>query len=370
MLIKPASGSCNLQCKYCFYHDVTEKRSIKNYGMMKELTLENVVKQGFESAERFITFAFQGGEPTLRGLEFYKTFHEYVNKYNTKLIQVRYVLQTNGIIIDEDWAKFFHNHNYLIGLSLDGPKDINDLHRVNANNKGSFKTIMQTSKLFDQYKVEYNILTVVNKKVARHGAKIYNFLKKQGFKYMQFIPCLDELGKKAGNNPYSLTPDDYSQFLINIFDLWYKDIKSSQGISIRMFDNILSILLGFPAESCDMQGKCSANTVVEADGSVYPCDFYVIDNWKLGNINSDPLEQMLQNDIAKEFVAISKKLPETCNECSYYMVCRGGCRRHKEFIVEKNMSVNYFCSTYKTFYEYSLPRFKEIAKEISQNMRR
>jgi len=368
ILIKPASGSCNLNCRYCFYHDVTDKREIKNYGMMSEDTLENLVKQGLNSVSRFITFAFQGGEPTLRGLDFYKTLHKYVEKYNKNNIQVNYALQTNGIIIDEEWAKFFHEHNYLIGLSLDGPKDINDLHRIDKKDKGSYNSIMQTAKLFDKYQVEYNILTVVNKKVAQHVTKIYNFFKKNNFKYLQFIPCLDELGKEAGNSPYSLTPKVYGEFLVNLFNLWYRDIIKGEGISIRMFDNILSILMGYPAESCDMQGRCSANAVIEADGSVYPCDFYVLDEWKLGNINNDILEDMLVNDVAKQFINVSINISDECRNCQYFGVCRGGCRRHKEPINNDNPSMNYFCLSYKAFYSQTLPRFQEIARNISNSM--
>jgi uncharacterized protein len=364
MLIKPASSSCNLKCKYCFYFDVAENREIQNYGIMSLDTLETLVMKAFEYGEHFVGFAFQGGEPTLAGLEFYKKLIELQQKYNTKKLRVTNSIQTNGTLINEDWAKFLAENNFLVGLSLDGPKEIHDLNRIDARGFGSYKNLEKTIEFFNKYKVEYNILCVVTKSVSRHIEKIYNYYFKKGFKYLQFIPCLDELGMEPGSNPYSLQSESYEEFLKKLFDLWYRDVKLGKGVSIRMFDNILQMLLGYPPESCDMAGRCTANTIVEADGSVYPCDFYVLSQWKLGNLKDNTLEEMLNGDKAKEFVGVSIGMAEECRSCEYVRLCRGGCRRHYEPILEDKLGSNYFCKAYKGFYGYTLPRFYEIARQF------
>lgn len=365
MLIKPASGNCNLRCKYCFYYDVIHKREVTNYGMMSEDTLEALVKKAFDYAENRVTFAFQGGEPTLATLDFFKKFIAFIEKYNTNKIEVHKALQTNGMIIDDEWAKFFYENEFLIGLSLDGHKDVHNYYRIDAKGDGSFNQIMKTYQVFDRYKVMYNILCVVNRHVAKHPRKIYNFYKKQGFEYLQFIPCLDELNDEPGQNPYSLTPELYEGFLKSIFDLWYEDFQAGRGISIRMFDNILQMILGYPPESCDMNGHCSVNAVVEADGSIYPCDFYVLDEWKLGNIRELDLVDIVRCDRAKTFIQESVNTDPECKTCEFYRICRSGCKRHKEPKVDGNYGKNYFCATYKGFYKYTLPRFIEVARKVS-----
>src|SRR3712207_4965939 len=193
MLIKPASSNCNLRCTYCFYYDICNNREIKSFGMMKLNLLETIVKRAFNEAEQNCTFAFQGGEPTLVGIDFYREFINFVKKYNTRNINVFYSIQTNGTTINEDWAKFFKENNFLVGISLDGTKEIHDKYRLDTNKKGSFNKIMSNIQILNKYKVEYNILTVVNKNTSRHIDKIYKFFKKQDFRFLQFIPCLDPI---------------------------------------------------------------------------------------------------------------------------------------------------------------------------------
>ncbi|WP_315110290.1 anaerobic sulfatase maturase [Clostridium intestinale] len=365
VLIKPASGSCNLKCKYCFYNDVAENREEKNYGLMNYDTLEVLVKKVFEYGEYSVGFAFQGGEPTLIGIDFYKHLIELQKKYNVKKLKINNAIQTNGMKIDDEWAKFLSENNFLVGLSLDGPKEVHDLNRIDINGIGSYKRIEKTIESFNKYGVEYNILCVVTKSVARHIQKIYTYYKKKGFNYLQFIPCLDELGEEAGNNPYSLTPEVYAQFLKTLFDLWYRDFMEGKRISIRMFDNILQIMLGYRPESCDMSGTCSANLVVEANGACYPCDFYVLDKWKMGSIVEDDIKDLLQGETAREFIEVSLK-KDSCNGCQFISICKGGCRRHYEPIGEEGLGKNYFCSSYKDFYNYTVSKFQEVARIVSR----
>lgn len=364
VLIKPVSSTCNLYCRYCFYHDVAENRNQFNYGIMTEETLETIVRKTLEYGEYQVGFAFQGGEPTIAGLDFYRHFLELQQKYNQKRVKIRNIIQTNGMLIDDDWARFLVENRFLVGLSLDGPKDLHDLNRIDISGKGSYNRVMKTVALFNRYRVEYNILSVVNRSVARHIGKIYNFFVKQGFQYLQFIPCLDGLGIAPGQSLYSLTPEIYGDFLKRLFDLWYHDFKSGHRISIRMFDNILQILLGYSPESCDMNGYCSANLVIEADGSAYPCDFYVLDQWKLGNVAVNDLKELLASVTAQAFVKVSYELTKACRQCEAFAICRGGCRRHYEPIDSAQEGKNYFCPAYQEFYRYALPRFYEIIKII------
>lgn len=362
VLIKPASSLCNMRCKYCFYADVSDKREVKSFGIMSDETLEVMVRKIFDYADDYCGFAFQGGEPTLAGLDFYKKLIELQNEYNTKKIKVQNSLQTNGYIIDDEWAEFLAKNNFLVGLSLDGYKDIHNSLRIDANGEGTFDKVMNASKLFDKYKVEYNILCVVNNFVARHSEKVYAFFKKNNFKYLQFIPCLD--GFDAKQEDYSLKNSRYLSFLKIIFNNYYSDFIKGQYISVRNFDNYIGILAGQPPENCAMNGVCTCYFVVEGDGSVYPCDFYVLDEYKLGNINSDSFEDMLKTDIAINFVGVSKHIDENCKECKWLQLCRGGCKRNREPCIDGKPSLNIYCSAYKEFFEYSYMKMTEILKRL------
>lgn len=366
VLIKPASGNCNLRCKYCFYHSVTENRAVKSYGIMEYDTLDIIVKKTLQFADHICTFAFQGGEPTLAGFDFYKKLIELQKKYNTKNVKINNALQTNGIAINDEWAEFLAQNNFLIGISLDGPKDIHDILRFDAKGKGSFNTVMSTINLFNKHKVEYNILFVVNSYVARHVSKVYNFFKKNKFEYIQFIPCLDPLDEKPGSYDFSLTPERFTYFLKNLFDLWYDDIIKGNMISIRYFDNLVMMLMGHRPEACGMSGVCSCEFVIEANGGVYPCDFYVIDEWYLGNIKESEFEELRHSDTCNKFIDVSKHVDPQCKECKWINLCRGGCRRSREPFVDGKPSLNYFCPSYKEFFEYASPKLQHLASLFSR----
>jgi len=361
LLIKPSSSLCNMRCKYCFYSDVSENRSMGSYGLMSEDTLEVLVKRAFEYADEEVSFAFQGGEPTLVGIDFYKKLIEFQDKYNINNIKVSNSIQTNGYVIDDTWALFFANNGFLVGLSLDGIKETHDFMRVDAMGKGTFERTVKAAEILRKNKVEFNILCVVNNFVARYPKKVYEQLKK--YKYLQFIACVDPLsGEKES---YSLTAERYSGFLKQTFDLYYRDLMSGNYISVRNFDNYIGILLRRPPESCAMCGYCTCYGVVEGDGSVYPCDFYVLDEWKLGDLRDKGFDEMLRSDKAKEFVETSYFVSDECKICKYYALCRGGCRRDREPFAEEKPQLNRHCKVYKEFFDYSISRMLEIAKKIS-----
>ncbi|MDF2541309.1 MAG: anaerobic sulfatase maturase [Herbinix sp.] len=370
ILIKPVSGSCNLNCDYCFYYDVMNHRAVKNYGFMTLESLEQIVIKSFQYADQFVGFAFQGGEPTLAGLPFYEKLMEYIHKYNTRNIAVSLSMQTNGIAIDREWAEFFKKNNFLIGISMDGPKEIHNLNRKDRSGEGSFLKVQRAVQILTHQGVEFNVLCVVTKDVAQHATKVYQFYKRNRIQYIQFIPCLDDFDERQEVKSYTLLPEDYGKFLCNLFDLWYQDFKRGERISIRMFDNILFMLLGEPPESCDMNGVCSANAVIEGDGSVYPCDFYVLDQYLLGNIHDHGFEELKSCKVASDFVSSSNGMDAKCKGCKFLYLCRTGCRRHKVSNDQDTIGKNYFCSSYEMFYEYTLSRFREVAICLTTGKRR
>jgi uncharacterized protein len=361
LLIKPASGHCNLRCSYCFYHDLTSIREAGNFGIMSEDIMESTVSKALASGADSVLFAFQGGEPFLAGLEFYETLIKTVEKYNDRNITVQYVIQTNGTLIDENWASFLAEHRFLIGVSLDGPKEIHDLNRKDGRQSGSFNRVMRGIEILDKHGAEYNILTVVNKAVAQHIQKVFNFFKKNGFRYLQFIPCLDPLEQVQGQNPYSLTPELYEKFLIQLFDLYYKSATENQYVSIRYFDNLVQMLMGQPPESCGMSGICACQFVVEGNGNVYPCDFYCIDRCCMGNIKDLSIDELFQSPQAQAFIKESFHVDPACRACPFYPVCRGGCKRYREPFTEGKPGLNIYCRSDRSFFDQCLPRLRRLA---------
>lgn len=364
MLIKPASSLCDLRCKYCFYSDITKKRDIENFGIMSVDTLEVIVKKAFEYAEgAFCTFAFQGGEPTLAGFDFFQELIEFQKKYNKNNVAVHNAIQTNGVGLSEKWASFFADNKFLVGISLDGTEHINNLYRTKGDLEGTFGDIMNTISLFNAKRVEYNILTVVSKTAARNITEIYNFYKENNFSYQQYIPCLDPLYEERGSYEYSLTPKAYEKFLKRLFDLWFDDIEHGVFIYNRYFENLVGMLKGYPPEICNMMGRCTCQNVIEADGGVYPCDFYVLDKYKIGNILEDDFESISKNRKTLGFVETSLRTEEKCRNCSWFKLCRGGCRRDRDF-GQPEITHNYYCSSYKNFFEYSFERLSYLAEKF------
>lgn len=365
-LIKPASGNCNIRCRYCFYHDVAENRGVSSYGMMSDETLEALIEKALATADGSCSFGFQGGEPTLAGLDFFRKVVALQKQYNRKGLRISNAIQTNGMVLDAEWAAFLAENHFLVGLSLDGTKEIHDANRLDPAGKGTFNRVLRTAQLLTAKKVEFNILTVVTRQSARHIDRIYGFFRRSGLNWLQFIPCLDPLGEERGSNPYSLTPEAYAKFLKTLFDLWYRDVKAGNFIYIRYFENLVGMAMGYPPESCGLSGRCVIQNVVEADGSVYPCDFYALDEWKLGNIRTDSIPGMMKSPAAQKFLAAPLDIPEKCRSCRHYAICRGGCRRDREPMRGDTLPLNYFCPAYEEFFDYAMPRLQELAYDAAR----
>lgn len=304
-----------------------------------------------------------GGEPTLVGLDFYRKLIAFEQKYNTRQIPIQNAIQTNGYGMDDAWAAFFAEHQFLVGLSIDGICATHDAYRKDAAGKDTFARIMHASDLLKQHGAEFNILTVVHRKITQKVSKIYQFYKKNGFRYQQYIACLDPFGA-AGQPEYSLSAEDYGRFLIELFDLWYLDLQKGEQPYIRQFENYISILLGIEPEACDMKGICSLQQVIEADGSVYPCDFFVLDAYRIGNIREDDFGQLLERGIEMRFVQDSVPQDADCRACRYFPVCRGGCGRHRLDSEGNRTGKNCFCKSYQMFFDARLPQLLQIAEQI------
>lgn len=357
IMMKPVSGKCNMDCSYCFYRDEINKREIGDYGLMKEETLEQIIKKAIEKAERECVFAYQGGEPTLAGIDFYKKSMEYQKKYNMKGIRIQNVIQTNGYGIDAEWCEFFKKNEFLVGVSLDGIKITHDKFRKSQSGEDTYFKIIEHIELLKEYEVEFNILTVVNKAVASKIDRIYENYRKRGFLHQQYIICMEPLGEAGGKRDYSLSPKEYGEFLNRLFELWRIDIQNGRKIYIRQFENWINIVRGEMPEACEQRGICGRQIIIEADGSVFPCDFYALDSYKIGNIIESTLEEIEENRKTLGFIERSYNHVQDCLDCEFFRICRGGCNRYRE------EGKNIFCEGYRKFFEEKYELLLKIAKE-------
>ncbi len=365
ILIKPASGRCTMRCGYCFYFDEMEKRSEPLREMMRPETLEAVVRKSLDFAEGRCTFGFQGGEPTLAGLDFFRNFIALVGEHNRKNLPVDFALQTNGLLLDEAWADFFRENNFLVGVSLDGIREIHDAVRRDAAGAGTHARVLRSIRLLEEKKAQYNILTVVTAQTARHIQKTYRFLMKNGFAYQQYIPCLDPLGVERGGAAHSLTPETYGDFLVKLFDVWIADVAAGKFVSIRFFENLTGMMLGHPPESCGMSGRCVVQHVVESDGSVYPCDFYMLDEYRLGNLAEDSFEDLHRREREIGFIAESLAVEEACKGCEWFPLCRGGCRRDRQGVALHEVGGNHYCASFRRFFAHAAPRLAALLRSLT-----
>lgn len=357
-LIKPASSLCDMRCRYCFYHDISSIREVRNMGLMSVDTARALIRGGFEAVGPggFVQFTFQGGEPTLVGLDFFREFMELEAPYRALGMGAGHAIQTNGMHLDSRWATFLKENGFLVGLSIDGTRAIHDSYRVDAAGMGTWDRAVSALELLDRFGVETNLLCVVSGAAAKNPQKVYAALRRLGDHPLQFIPCLDPMGAERGREAYSLRPGAYGRFLCSLFDCWYRDWKQGNYLSIRNFEDHLRILMRLPPSSCAASGACGSYLVAEGDGSLYPCDFYVLDAWRLGNIREMTVEEALASPISRKFLAEGAVRPENCGSCPYFPLCRGGCKR--DWTMERK---NHYCEAFQTFFAYALPRLREMA---------
>ena len=332
VLIKPSSSLCNIKCRYCFYNDISSIREVNSYGKMTKEFAKIMINQIYVDLEDgdILSLAFQGGEPTLAGLSFFKSFIAHV-KSQEKQVQVNYAIQTNGMVINHAWCQLLKENDFLVGLSMDGPAIFHDESRVDWKQRGTFERVKKTKDLFEEYGIEYNILTVLTNEIAYHPAEIMSFLKEEKIKFIQFIPCLEALSNDY-QHPYGLTPELFAYFYKTLFFSWLEELKKGQYISIKLFDDLFHLLVNRQVTACGINGKCQTQYVIESDGSVYPCDFYVLDEYRLGYIHEQTLRELFNQDINFNFMCQKRKATKECQRCPYQNVCGGGCKRMAESI--------------------------------------
>lgn len=249
---------------------------------------------------------------------------------------IHYCIQTNGTLLDDKWAEFFYRNQFLTGISLDGYESNTNRFRVDRGGNGKYEQIMAGIDILRTYGVEFNILAVITQQLSRHPKAFYRFLKSHGFRYVQCIPCLGELGAEAGDSEYELQPDGYLRFYKGLYELWAEDYRQGDYMSVTLFDNLMLMLHDRPPQQCGMLGFCSVQFVVEANGNVYPCDFYVLDEYCCGNLAEKSVTELAVCETMKRFLHETKKSYPICETCPFAGICHGGCKRqNRAYLREK-----------------------------------
>ncbi len=309
-----------------------------------------------------LSVGFQGGEPMLAGLDFFKNAVVAVKKTIPDNISVSFFLQTNGTLITPEWAEFFKENRFLIGVSVDGTAEMHNKNRIDALGKGSHRAVGRGIAALRSFGCNFNVLTVLTKDNASKAREMHSFFAGQKIEWQQYIPCIQPF--EDGEQPYTLSDESYGKFLCNAFDIWYEGFTNGKPVRNREIDNFFMMLLGYPPEDCGMAGVCSVQYLIESDGSVYPCDFYALDEYFLGNLLEDDFEAIDQKRRETGFIEASYKLPDECKSCRYLPLCRGGCRRNRD-----GDGKNRFCRGYKIFFEYALPQMEALAYKIKNTKR-
>jgi uncharacterized protein len=330
---------------------------------MSEEVLERLVKDYMELRFPLAGFAWQGGEPTLMGLDFYKKVVELQKKYGVSGQEVGNSLQTNAILLNEKWCRFMSENKFLVGISIDGPKEFHDYYRLDHSGAGTFDKVMRAIENCKQYNVEYNTLTLLNARNSGHPDEVFDFLVGLGVKFVQFIPCVEVDPATGEIADFSITPNQYGEFLCRLFDRWYE--YGPRKLSIRDFDSVLAYYVTGRHSICTFDLQCSQYIVIEHTGDAFCCDFFVEPKWRLGNIFETPIEKLAASSKKRAFARNKKNLCNKCLVCRHLAVCRGGCMKDRAPFDKENYGrESYFCEAYKQFFDHTIPRFMQIAAGI------
>jgi len=381
LLIKPSGSDCNLDCKYCFYKDrppispatcgqglpPAQVRGLNGRQRMSTEVLEKLVSDYMQLRLPVSVFIWQGGEPTLMGIDFFNKAIELQKKYGAPGQEVGNCLQTNAILLDEKWCQFLHDNNFLVGISIDGPKEMHDYYRLDHADSSTFEKVISAIEMCKQYKVEFNTLTLLNDKNIEHPDEIFDFFIKLGVEYLQFIPCVELDPATSEVSDFSIKPQQYGDFLCRLFDRWYE--YGPLNLHIRQFDSILSYCLRGNHTICTFDKQCSQYVVIEHTGDVFCCDFFVEPNWRLGNILQTSLEELTTSIKKRNFARAKQNLSNKCLLCRHLAVCRGGCLKDRAvFDRDRFNSESYFCQSYQQFFDYTMPRLMQLAAQINSNL--
>ena len=362
VLVKPAGPDCNLQCTYCFYLQKEALFPETKKHRMSEAILKEMVRQVMRQGGPNVNFGWQGGEPTLMGRAFFEKAVQYQARFGRGGQTVGNGLQTNGVLIDESFARFLADAKFLVGLSLDGPEHVHDRYRHLRGGQPSWKRVVKARDILLNAGAEVNALIVVNDYSVHYAREIYEYHKRNGLTFMQFIPAVepDPLDPTRAA-PYSVSAEDYGKFLVELFDLWIADFRYGQPTtSIRWFDSVFYTYVGFEAPECTLLKECGVYVVVEHNGDVYSCDFYVEPRWRLGNVMEGNLVDMLNSELQHEFGAVKKAMPKECYSCEWLRHCYGGCPKDRQND-PRDRGSNHFCQSYKMFFSHADGRLRREA---------
>ena len=387
LLAKPTGATCNLDCEYCFFLSKEMLYPGSRFRMADEL-LEQYVRQLIEAHRvPFVNIAWQGGEPTLMGVDFFRRSVDYVERYRRPGMQVEYTIQTNGTLIDDEFAAFFKEHDFLVGISIDGPREIHDAYRVDKGGKPTFDRVMAGLAMLRKHGVEYNVLTTLHHANADHPREVYRFLRDEaGARFMQFIPIIErlpspqidvplaELGLSPGlaqratwrswrDRPLyrqegrlvtdrSVTAEQYGSFLIGVFEEWVR--RDIGEVYVQMFDVALANWYGEPPSLCIHSETCGTALALEHNGDLYSCDHFVEEGYKLGNITETPMAELVASDQQRAFgLAKRESLPQYCRDCDVRFACHGGCPKDRFIDTPSgHPGLNYLCAGYKAFFHH------------------
>jgi len=360
LLIKPASAVCNLDCEYCFYldRDADPYKALPARRMSYD-TLERLVDTYLFYSYPNSTFAFQGGEPTLAGLPFFEKLVRFQQQYGRDGQSVSNALQTNGTLLDKNWCDLFRTYQWLLGVSLDGPEEVNDRFRFNKEGRGTWKRVVETVELLKKERVDFNILCVLSQANVDKPKELYRFYRGLGIDNLQFIP-LAEFDGEGNPRPFTITAEQYGRFLCEVFDLWWPERRK---VRIRFFDNVAEALAGQKPGSCTMHETCDSYVVVEYNGDVYPCDFFVENNWKLGNVTLDSWSEIARRTRRYSFASKKTLAHPECQVCEYQSICHGGCPKFRHGPHGRFEELDYFCQAYKMIFSRAVgPLQAEVRK--------
>lgn len=359
VLVKPAGPDCNLRCNYCFYRQKAGMFPGKAH-RMSDRTLETLIRDCMRIG--VTSFSWQGGEPTVLGLDFFRRVVELEMEHGLPGSSVANALQTNGTLLDKDWAKFLAEYRFLIGLSIDGPKRLHDHYRKDATGKGTHDRIMRAAKLLTDNEVEFNILALLNDVNVKEPDAVYDFMRRSDFPFLQFVPCVEPGGKQAAAS-FSISPEDYGEFLVRVFDRWVEDFPN---VSIRDFDDLLSRELGREPGTCTVSERCGSYVVIEHNGDAFACDFFVTSKWRLGNINETPLAEIAASEKLEEFARAKSELGPVCRACPFVGKCFGGCQKHRIALGGEPTEPSYFCRAYKRLFAHAQPTMPQLAERLRE----
>lgn len=370
VMMKPSGAICNLDCKYCYFLSKEMMYPGSRFRMADDL-LEEYTKQYIASQHvPEVTFAWQGGEPTLMGLDFFKRAVELQQKYRKPGTKIYNAFQTNGTLLNDAWCQFFRAHDFLIGLSMDGPSELHDFYRVDKGGAGTHHKVLAAARLLQKHRVEFNILTTVHAGNVQHPLEVYRYLRDEvGTQYMQFIPIVErdnETGYQEGEDvtDRSLTGTQYGDFLAAIFDEWVR--RDVGRVFVQIFDVALAAWSGQHPGLCIFEETCGNALAMEHNGDIFSCDHFVEPAYRLGNIQEIPLVDMVGSDFQRQFGLDKREsLPQYCRECDVRFICNGGCPKDRILHTpDGEPGLNYLCDGFKHFFTHIDRPMKMMAREL------